>query len=103
MKTNDEYVKRLIEGKYDLNTINIMIVGQEAKGFEFKDNEVVEYLTNSAEKINIVTFRKLTYERPKELILVYSGNPQPDGTEKVWSGKMIVEGKETEVTAYRKV
>jgi len=106
MGTKEEYVKAEIEGTYDLPTIQATIRGKEAKYFEFKDNEIVESLTNPGKKTNILTFKKLTLQIPDDLILLESGVPKPDGKKQVWpeagkTGKMMVKGAETEVIAYR--
>ena len=86
-----------IEGKYDLDEINLQIAGEEAGASEFKSSKV-----SDNQKANIVTFSKLPPGTiPKPLKLIKQGDPQPPGTEKIWSGVMVVQGTKTAVTAYR--
>jgi hypothetical protein len=107
MSTNEKYVKYELEGTLDLKTIQATIRGKEGQFFEFKENEVVESLTDLQKKTNIVTFRDVS-KIPNDLIFQYSGDPKPPGTKQIWpeagkTGKMMVEGEEKEVIAYRKV
>lgn len=88
-----------IEGKYDLVQINLQIAGEEAGASEFISSEVS---IRNNRVTNLVTFRELPAgTRPKPLMVVKQGDPQPPGTKPVWSGTMVVEGTNTAVIAYR--
>jgi len=88
-----------IQGQYDLDQINLQIAGEEASASEFISSKVS--VRNNV-PTNIVTFRELAPGTvPKKLIVVKKGNPQPPGTNQVWSGVMVVKGTSTAVTAYR--
>jgi hypothetical protein len=88
-----------IQGKYDLDEINLQIAGEEAGASEFisshvsvKDNQVT----------NVVTFKELDVGTvPHPLKLVKQNEPQPAGTKKLWNGVMVVSGTNTSVVAYR--
>jgi hypothetical protein len=86
-----------IEGKYDLDEINLQIAGEEAGASKFKSSKV-----SDNKKANIVTFSKLPAGTiPNPVKLIKQGDPQPPGTQKIWSGAMVVQGTNTAVTAYR--
>ena len=89
---------RVIDGKYDLEQINIQIAGEEAGASEFISSEV----KGDPPATNRVTFRERADGTiPKKLTVVKDGDPQPSGTTKTWSGEMVVNGTPTKVTAYR--
>ena len=90
--------QRAIDGKYDLEQINIQIAGEEAGASEFISSKV----EGDPPATNSVTFRELAPGTiPKKLIMVNDGDPQPSGTTKIWSGVMVVKGTPTKVIAYR--
>lgn len=89
---------REIDGKYDLEQINIQIAGEEAGASEFISSEV----KGDPPATNRVTFRERADGTiPKPLKVIKQGDPKPSGTKLVWSGSMVVEGKKVEVAAYR--
>jgi hypothetical protein len=94
--SNDEYT-RVIPGDRDLKAINESIAYEEAGASEFIKSEA-----DSNQKNNIVTFL-IVSARPKPLTIVKKGDPQPAGTNLVWSGVMVVDRTLTSVVAYRKV
>ena len=88
-----------IEGKYDLDQINLQIAGEEAGASEFRSSKVS---VRNNKPTNVVTFRKLPNGTiPKPLKVVKQNDPQPPGTVRVWVGLMVVKGTNTAVTAYR--
>ncbi len=97
MVENVEY-KREIKGEYPLAQINLEISQEEARGTEFLDSTVSLYEDHIT---NIANFKRLSHGIPKKLALVKHGQTQPDGTEPVWSGVMIVDNKNEAVSAYR--
>lgn len=92
----DEY-PRLIPGDRNVKAINDSIAFEEAGNSEFIKSE-----PDSNQKNNNVTFR-VTSAIPKPLTIVKEADPKPPGTDKVWSGDMVVENKITAVVAYREV
>jgi hypothetical protein len=83
-----------IPGLYKIDEINSSIANKEAGAWEFRSIRVT----------NIATFRKLPPGKLSEALeIVKQGDPQPPGTQSVWSGEMVVEGNIITVTAYRKV
>ena len=89
-----------IPGNYDLNAINGMIADEEAGAQEFKSS-MIGYSDNKL--VNSCTFDTLPAGTiPKPLTIVEYDDSQPAGTEKVWTGAMIVKGTNTAVAAYRK-
>ena len=102
----DEYFVE-IEGKHDLNQINLMISGEEAGASEFIS---IAITFHEGRITNFAKFRELPPgTRPKRLILLPHDTPQPPGTQHVWSGVMLVlvgepntaVPKNTAVSAYR--
>lgn len=88
-----------IEGRYDLDQINLQIAGEEAGASEFRSSRIA---VHNNQVTNIVTFRELPAGTvPKPLKVVKHGDPQPSGTEQGWSGVMVVKGTNTAVAAYR--
>ncbi len=88
-----------IEGKYDLDQINLQIANEEAGASEFISSRVE---SPNGKVTNIATFSELPAGTvPKELKVVKQNDPQPPGTTLVWSGVMIVKGTSTSVRAYR--
>ena len=88
-----------IEGRNDLDEINLQIAGEEAGASEFKSSRVSVRNTRAT---NIATFRELPPGTvPKPLKVVKQGDPQPPGTNQVWSGVMVVTGTNTAVVAFR--
>lgn len=88
-----------IEGKYDLEQINLQIAREEATAAEFVQSTISFYnghITNLAELKDIESGII-----PKALRLVKHGSAAPAGTVQVWSGVMIVENQNQVVTAYR--
>ena len=89
-----------IEGKYDLDQINLEIAGEEAGASQFVGSAVTPVGTTPT---NAVTFEKLSAGAlPKALKLLKQNDPKPDGTVEVWAGTMIVSGTITALKAYRK-
>ena len=78
-----------------LDQINLYIKDKEASTLEFTDSK-----PSSDGTANLLTFDQVE-ESPALLTVVLKGDPAPKGTKNVWKGKMIVEGKEQDVEAYR--
>lgn len=90
---------RLIEGKHDLAQINLQINQQEAAALQFQGSQVAPKDNKPA---NLVTFEKLepgTLGNPTTI--VKDGESAPPGTQKVWSGTMVVKDSMTVVTGHR--
>jgi hypothetical protein len=93
-----EYLKK-IDGKYDLEQIELQIAGEEAGASEFVSSVIS---LDETPVMNIVAFKALSGGIvPKKLTLVIDGDDPPDDAEEVWSGPMIVEGTNEYVYAYR--
>jgi len=85
----------MIQGEYNLDQITLQIAGEEAGASKFKSNKV-------SGGNNIVTFSELPAGTvPKPLKLIKQGDPQPPGTQDIWSGVMVVQGINTAVIACR--
>ena len=96
--SNEQY-QREIEGNHNLDEINDAIEGEEVGASEFKVSTVS---TVNNKPTNIVTFSKLPPGKiPNKLTVVKDGTAQPGGTNKVWSGTMVVSGTITAVVGYR--
>jgi hypothetical protein len=88
-----------IQGIHDLSEINLQIRGEEAGASEFISSDMAFY---GGRITNIVRFRELPPGTiPKALALVKHNDPQPPGTQHVWSGVMIVQGTTAAVSAFR--
>jgi len=88
-----------IEGKHDFEQINLQIAREEAAASEFQESRV-EPMNNKP--TNVVTFLELEPGTiPKRLTVVKDGDPQPPGTQRTWSGVMLVKNSTTAVTGYR--
>jgi len=96
--SNDQ-IQREIEGNQSLAEINDTIGDEELGASEFKGSKVS---TVNNKPTNIVTFSKLPPGKiPNKLTVVKDGTAQPAGTQKVWSGTMVVSGTITAVVGYR--
>ena len=81
----------------DLEQINFRIANHEAAALEFVDCK-----PSSDKTYNDVSFRRtLEGEALTPLTVVIKGTPPPAGSQKVWEGKMNVDGNEEDVEAYR--
>ncbi|MBM4040034.1 MAG: hypothetical protein FJ290_16135 [Planctomycetes bacterium] len=88
-----------IEGKWDLEQINLQISTEEAGASEFLGSSVTWH---EGRVTNIAKFKELPPgQRPKTITLVKHGGQQPPNTKKVWEGVMVVSGTNEPVTAYR--
>jgi hypothetical protein len=88
-----------IEGKHDLEQINLQIAREEAAASEFQDSRVEPKDTKPT---NVVTFLELEPGTiPTRLAIVKDGDPPPPNTRRVWSGVMIVNNSMTAVTGHR--
>jgi hypothetical protein len=88
-----------IQGIHELAQINLQIRGEEAGASEFLSSDIAFY---GGQITNIVRFRELAPGTIlKTLRLVKHDDPQPPGTQRVWSGVMIVQGTTEAVAAFR--
>lgn len=88
-----------IEGKFNLDEINLQIAGEEAGASEFVKSQVS---VNNNRVTNVVTFKELDAGTvPHPLKVVKQNEPQPPGTKRVWNGVMVISGTNTAVVAYR--
>jgi hypothetical protein len=92
-----------VEGKYNLEEINLQIRGEEAGASEFISSSVCSY---EGRTTNIAKFRELAPGTvPKEITLVPQGHSPPEGAKPkpIWTGEMIISGTKQAVSAYRRV
>jgi len=89
----------LIDGTDDLDQINLQIHRQEKAASQFLRSLVIP---ENNVPTNQVTFDRLKAGTVGKLTtIVKDGDPQPPGTQKVWSGVMLVSNNQTAVTGYR--
>lgn len=88
-----------IEGKYDLDQIELQIRSEEAGASEFISSSIS---LHEGSITNICQFKELEAGTvPKELTLVRHSEDQPAGTVRIWSGVMIVSDTNEAISAYR--
>jgi hypothetical protein len=90
-----------IEGKYDLEQINLQISGEEASFSKFLRSKISRSGSN---RLNFVVFRELPPDTiPKEIMLLKTTVDQPRDTVHIWTGVILVNNTTEAVSAYRAI
>ena len=90
---------RWIDGETDLDQINMRINQQEKAALQFQSSQLAP---QGGKPGNQVTFDELEPGTVgKSTTIVRDGGAAPAGTEKVWSGTMVISKSITAVTAFR--
>ncbi len=90
-----------IAGQYDLEQINVQILGEEASFSRFLRSKISHIGRNST---NFVVFRELPPGTiPKDIILLKTAEDQPRDTVHIWTGVILVSNTTEAVSVYRAV
>jgi hypothetical protein len=90
-----------IEGKYDLEQINLQISGEEASFSKFLRCKISR---NGSGRLNFVIFRELPPGSiPEDIILLKTTEDQPHDTVHIWTGVILVNKTTEAVSAYRAI
>jgi hypothetical protein len=88
-----------IEGSSTLEDVNHAVRGEEAAATEFLDSTIS---LSNGKITNIAKFKKLPAGTiPKSAIFVEHNDARPQGTKRIWTGVMVINGTNTGVSAYR--
>ena len=90
-----------IEGKYDLEQINLQISGEEASLSRFLRCKISR---NGSSRLNFVVFRELPHSSiPENIILLKTTEDQPHDTVHIWTGVILVNNTTEAISAYRAI
>ena len=90
-----------IEGKYNLEQINLQISGEEASFSRFLRSKISR---NGSSRLNFVVFKELSPDTiPEDITLLKTNEDQPRDTVHIWTGVLSVNNTTEAVSAYRAI
>jgi hypothetical protein len=90
-----------IEGKYDLEQINLQISGEEASFSRFLRSKISRY---GSSRLNFAVFRELPPDTiPEDITLLKTTEDQPCDTVHTWTGVLLVNNTPEAISAYRAI